>query len=251
MVYTANGALFPLHRDFILHQNLFRVPISLSECMPDFAMCYENTKNVFEIARGFLTAVIMDMHAAGRMAFHRGRGVIKHGTLRTATDDAVFFVFDVFASDWAQMLAKLGRCLALIGCFGQAPYTTAKWASTAPQTKLEPHTKLLAIGYWLLTIGCYAVLLSRPRPPTAAAPPQQSPGKAHQRRCIVAARTKCTAASMRITALASTGWAARPIRGGRAAPEGRRPWPRRSRHLPPSFPFPLLRRPWTFASASE
>jgi hypothetical protein len=32
--------------------------------MPDFAMCYENTKYVFEIARGFLHVVIMDMHAA-------------------------------------------------------------------------------------------------------------------------------------------------------------------------------------------
>jgi hypothetical protein len=86
-------------------------------------MCYENTKNAFEIARGFLTAVIMDVHVAGRMAFNRGRGgVIKHGTLRTATVDAVFFVFDVFASDWAEVLAKLGKWLALIGCFGQAAY---------------------------------------------------------------------------------------------------------------------------------
>jgi hypothetical protein len=74
MVYTANEAVFPLHRDGKLHQNLFRVSISLSECMPDFAMCFQNTKDVFEIARGFLTAVIMDMHAAGRMALHRGRG---------------------------------------------------------------------------------------------------------------------------------------------------------------------------------
>jgi hypothetical protein len=63
MVYTANENVFPLHRGGMLHQNLFRVSISLSKCMPDFAMCYENAKNVFEIARGFLTAVIMDMHA--------------------------------------------------------------------------------------------------------------------------------------------------------------------------------------------
>jgi hypothetical protein len=59
MVYTANKAVFPLHRGGVLHQNLFRVySISLSKCMPDFAMCYENTKNVFEIVRGFLTAVM-------------------------------------------------------------------------------------------------------------------------------------------------------------------------------------------------
>ena len=111
MVYTASPHVLPLHRDGMMHQNLFRVSISLSECMPDFAMCFQNTKNVFEIARGFLAVVIMDMHAAGRMAFHRGRGVIKHGTLRPATDDAVFFVFDVLASDWAAVLAKPGKWL--------------------------------------------------------------------------------------------------------------------------------------------
>jgi hypothetical protein len=105
--------------------------------MPDFAMCFQNTKNVFEIARGFLTVVIMDMHAAGRMAFHRGRGVIKHGTLRTATDDAVFFVFDVYASDWVQMPEKLAKWLGLIGCFGHAAYTTATWQSAVPLPELE------------------------------------------------------------------------------------------------------------------
>ena len=114
MVYTANEAVFPLHRDFILHRNLFRVSISLSDFMPDFAMCYEDTKNVFEIARGFLHVVIMDMHAAGRMVFNRaGRGVIKHGTLRTARRDAVFFVFGVYAIDWKVVLEKLatiGKC---------------------------------------------------------------------------------------------------------------------------------------------
>jgi hypothetical protein len=58
-----------------------------------------------------LTAVIMDMHAAGRMALHRGRRVITHGTLRTATDDAVFFVFDVYAIGWAVvLLKKLVKC---------------------------------------------------------------------------------------------------------------------------------------------
>jgi hypothetical protein len=72
------------------------------------------------------------------MAFHRGRGVIKHGTLRPATDDAVFFVFDVYAINWAAMLLKLSKWLGLIGCFGQAAYTTAKWASALPAlTKFE------------------------------------------------------------------------------------------------------------------
>ena len=121
----------------MLHQNTFRVSISLSECMPDFAMCFQNTKNVFEIARGFLTVVAMDMHAAGRMAFHRGRGVIKHGTLRPATDDAVFFVFDVYAINWAAMLLELSKWLGLIGGFGHATYTAANWQSTQPLTELE------------------------------------------------------------------------------------------------------------------
>jgi hypothetical protein len=71
--------------------------------------------------------------AGRRMAFHpAGRGVIKHGTLRPATDGAVFFVFDVYASDWAAVLAKLVKWLGLIGCFGHAAYTTAKWASALP-----------------------------------------------------------------------------------------------------------------------
>ena len=79
----------------------------------------------------------MDMHAAGRMAFHRGRGVIKHGTLRPATDDAVFFVFDVYAINWAAMLLKLSKWLGLIGGFGHATYTAANWQSTQPLTELE------------------------------------------------------------------------------------------------------------------
>ena len=64
MVCTANEAVFPLHRGILPKHStsrLFRVPISLSECMLDFAMCYEETKGVFEIARGFLAVVIMDM----------------------------------------------------------------------------------------------------------------------------------------------------------------------------------------------
>jgi hypothetical protein len=73
------------------------------------------------------------------MAIYRGRGVInKHGTLRTATANAVFFVFDMLASDWADVLSKLVKWLGLINGFGQAAYTTAKWASALPQTKWAP-----------------------------------------------------------------------------------------------------------------
>jgi hypothetical protein len=84
MAYTANGAVFPLHRGGILHRNLFRVSISLSEYMPDFVMCYEDTKNVFEIARGFLAVVIMDMHAV-----HRQDGV----SSRTGDHQARHFTY--------------------------------------------------------------------------------------------------------------------------------------------------------------
>jgi hypothetical protein len=38
--------------------------------MPDFAMCFQNTKNVFEIARGFLTAVVMESTAVCGLAFY-------------------------------------------------------------------------------------------------------------------------------------------------------------------------------------
>jgi hypothetical protein len=51
-------------------------------------------------------------------------GVIKHGTLRTATDGAVFFVFGVYAIDWDVVLEKLVKWLGLIGFFGHAAYTS-------------------------------------------------------------------------------------------------------------------------------
>jgi hypothetical protein len=89
MVYTANEAVFPFHRDSVLQTHLFRVSISLSgcrnACQISQSMCYQETKDVFEIARGFLAAVIIDMQAAGRMAINRGRGVIKHGTFLCLT----------------------------------------------------------------------------------------------------------------------------------------------------------------------
>ena len=88
----------------------------------------------------------MGMHAAGRMAFHRGRGVIKHGTLRPATDDAVFFVFDVYAIDWAAMLLKLVKWLGLIGGFGHAAYTAAIGQSPLPLPGLEVLRQFSAMG---------------------------------------------------------------------------------------------------------
>jgi hypothetical protein len=79
--------------------------------MLDFAMCYEETKGVFEIARGFLAVVIMDI-----CMLQAGWGLIEdgeHGTLHTATAGAVFFVFDVGASDWAEMLLELAQSVVI------------------------------------------------------------------------------------------------------------------------------------------
>jgi hypothetical protein len=42
----------------------------------------------------------MDMYGAGRIGKNQGRGLIEHGTLRPANAAALFFVFDVQASDW-------------------------------------------------------------------------------------------------------------------------------------------------------
>jgi hypothetical protein len=93
MVYEAGRGLFPLHNDEPHVLNKFRVPISFSPEMPNFAMRFKKTHNVFEIQRGALTTVIMDMHAAGRQEGSRGqRGLIEHGTLQQSTHDAVFLL---------------------------------------------------------------------------------------------------------------------------------------------------------------
>ena len=52
MVYEAGRGLFPLHNDEPHVLNKFRVSISFSPEMPNFAMRFKNTKNVFEIQRG-------------------------------------------------------------------------------------------------------------------------------------------------------------------------------------------------------
>jgi hypothetical protein len=82
---------------------------------------------------------LLDKHAAGRRAFRRGRGVIKHGTLRTATGATLYFscLLGVYAIDWKVVLEKLAKWLGLIGCFGQAASTTAKWQSAVPLPELE------------------------------------------------------------------------------------------------------------------
>jgi hypothetical protein len=117
MVYEAGRGLFPLHNDEQHVLNKFRVSISFLPEMPNFAMRFKNTKNVFEIQRGPLTLVVMDMHAAGRQDGRGQRGLIEHGTLQQSIHDAVFFVFDVEAANWAEVLQKKNAFAALLSGF--------------------------------------------------------------------------------------------------------------------------------------
>jgi hypothetical protein len=85
----------------------------------------------------------MDMYGAGRIGKNHGRGLIEHGTLRPAKAAALFFVFDVQASDWTEVLAKLALfCVALRG-FKQAE----EWVPTLRQTAWEPKGEQLTVLY--------------------------------------------------------------------------------------------------------
>jgi hypothetical protein len=59
----------------------------------------------------------MNMHAAGRQDGRGQRGLIEHGTLQQSTHDAGFFVFDVEAENWAEMLQKNIAFVALLSRF--------------------------------------------------------------------------------------------------------------------------------------
>jgi hypothetical protein len=111
--------------------------------MPDFAMRFQRHMHTFEMERGFLAVVIMDMYGAGRIGKNQGRGLSEHGTLRPANVAALFFVFDVQASDWAELLTKLALfCVALRG-FRQAE----EWVPTLRQTAWAPKVEQLAVLY--------------------------------------------------------------------------------------------------------
>jgi hypothetical protein len=131
MVYEAKRGVFPLHNDEPHVLNKFRVSISFSPEMANFAMRFRNTKNVFEIRRGPLALVVMDMHAAGRHNGRGQRGFIEHGALRQSTHDAVFFVFDVEAANWAEMLQKNIAFVAPLSGFSAA---AQGWTATVQQT---------------------------------------------------------------------------------------------------------------------
>jgi hypothetical protein len=132
MVYEAGRGLFPLHHDEPHVLNKFRVPISFSPEMPNFAMRFRNTSSVFEIRRGPLALIVLDMHAAGRHNGRGQRGLIEHGTLQQSTHDAVFFVFDVEAANWAEMLQKNIAFVALLSRFS---VEAQGWTATVEQTQ--------------------------------------------------------------------------------------------------------------------
>jgi hypothetical protein len=66
MVYTASSHVFPLHNDEFQTENIFRVSISLSDSMPDFVMRYKRHMHTFEMKRGFLTVVIMEVEVEAK-----------------------------------------------------------------------------------------------------------------------------------------------------------------------------------------
>jgi hypothetical protein len=144
--------------------NKFRVSISFSPEMPNFAMRFKNTKNVFEIQRGPLTIVVMNMHAAGRQDGRGQRGLIEHGTLRKSTHDAVFFVFDVEAANWAEVLQKNSAFVAPLSGFSAAPQG---WTATVQQTQQPwvPETKGQLKMLYQFASTKTAALQSRPRWP--------------------------------------------------------------------------------------
>jgi hypothetical protein len=67
------------------------------------------------MARGFMTMIVMDMHAAGRLHDPPGEGLIKHGTARTPKTNCPFVVFDVEADSWEQLLLMINVWVKLLG----------------------------------------------------------------------------------------------------------------------------------------
>jgi hypothetical protein len=58
--------------------------------------------------------------------------LIEHGTLQQSTHDAVFFVFDVEAANWAEMLQKISAFVAILSEFSAAPQG---WKATVQRTQ--------------------------------------------------------------------------------------------------------------------
>jgi hypothetical protein len=77
----------------------------------------------------------MDMHAAGRHNGRGQRGLIEHGTLLKSTADAIFFVFDVEAANWAEMVLKTSAFVALLSGFSDAAHGHDGWTAAVQQTK--------------------------------------------------------------------------------------------------------------------
>jgi hypothetical protein len=76
--YCQKVGRFPLHNDEPRDKRLFRISASLADGIPDFAMCFDGSRRTYVMARGFMTMIVMDMHAAGRLHDPPGEGLIKH-----------------------------------------------------------------------------------------------------------------------------------------------------------------------------
>jgi hypothetical protein len=76
--YCQKVERFPLHNDEPRDKRLFRISASLADGIPDFAMCFDGSRRTYVMARGFMTMIVMDMHAAGRLHDPPGEGLIKH-----------------------------------------------------------------------------------------------------------------------------------------------------------------------------
>jgi hypothetical protein len=130
--YCQKVGRFPLHNDEPRDKRLFRISVSLADGIPDFAMCFDGSRRTYVMARGFMTMIVMDMHAAGRLHDPSGKGLIKHGTVRTPTTDCPFVVFDVEAGSWEELHLMIDAWVKLLG--GLAVGTAIKFGSNFAQT---------------------------------------------------------------------------------------------------------------------
>jgi hypothetical protein len=78
-------------------------------------MRFDGSSRTYVMARGFMTMIVMDMHAAGRLHDPSGAGLIKHGTVRTPETDCPFVVFDVEAGSWEELHLMIETWVELLG----------------------------------------------------------------------------------------------------------------------------------------
>jgi hypothetical protein len=83
---------FPLHNDEPRDKRLFRISVSLADGIPDFAMRFDGSSRTYVVARGFMTMIVMDMRAAGRLHDPSGEGLI------LSPSTAVYIPIDAFCT---------------------------------------------------------------------------------------------------------------------------------------------------------